>query len=165
MSQRICKHCGGPMPAGKRAYALYCCPSCVKAVHRARSLAWYAAHKEEVAMYKIDYDLTYRAAHKEERAAKNAAYNNAHREEKLAYTRDYKKQYPERAAAHRKALRAYQDPEPCYLCGELGTDRHHPDYNFPCYIVWLCASCHMRLHAGWFELIETGPTVKEEAQL
>lgn len=40
----------------------------------------------------------------------------------------------------------YPNPEPCVICGEEGEHRHHPDYNKPLEIVWLCESCHHKLH-------------------
>ena len=40
----------------------------------------------------------------------------------------------------------YPNPEPCVLCGKRGEHRHHPDYNRPFDIVWLCESCHHKLH-------------------
>ena len=40
----------------------------------------------------------------------------------------------------------YPNPGPCVLCGEMGEHRHHPDYQKPYEIIWLCASCHQRLH-------------------
>ena len=40
----------------------------------------------------------------------------------------------------------YPDPEPCIMCGVIGEHRHHPDYEKPLEIVWLCESCHHKLH-------------------
>lgn len=34
----------------------------------------------------------------------------------------------------------------CSLCGKRKSQRHHPDYNQPLLIVWLCADCHRALH-------------------
>ena len=38
--------------------------------------------------------------------------------------------------------------QPCALCGNENSQRHHPDYNKPLLIVWLCADCHRKLHKG-----------------
>jgi len=35
----------------------------------------------------------------------------------------------------------------CWHCGEDSPEAHHPDYNKPLSIVWLCRSCHQRAHA------------------
>lgn len=42
----------------------------------------------------------------------------------------------------------YPIPEPCAICGKDGQHRHHPDYSKPFEIVWLCESCHHKLHSG-----------------
>lgn len=36
--------------------------------------------------------------------------------------------------------------QPCALCGDVNSERHHPNYNEPLLIVWLCAKCHQELH-------------------
>lgn len=39
----------------------------------------------------------------------------------------------------------------CERCGEVepfSMDAHHPDYTRPLEVVWLCRSCHVRLHKG-----------------
>lgn len=36
--------------------------------------------------------------------------------------------------------------QPCAFCGNPNSQRHHPDYNEPLLIVWLCADCHRELH-------------------
>jgi hypothetical protein len=35
---------------------------------------------------------------------------------------------------------------PCAECGAEHTEGHHPDYNRPLYVVWLCRDCHRALH-------------------
>jgi hypothetical protein len=37
---------------------------------------------------------------------------------------------------------------PCRHCGESRTERHHPDYARPLYVIWLCRPCHLKLHAN-----------------
>jgi hypothetical protein len=40
-------------------------------------------------------------------------------------------------------------PDRCERCGERSrTDGHHPDYSRPLDVVFLCRSCHMRLHSA-----------------
>ena len=36
--------------------------------------------------------------------------------------------------------------QPCALCGNENSLKHHPDYTKPLLIVWLCADCHRELH-------------------
>lgn len=56
----------------------------------------------------------------------------------------------------------------CVLCEEDNVDAHHPDYNFPNQIVWLCPSCHSIEHiklrakrpTSWDKFIVTIPNLK-----
>jgi hypothetical protein len=37
---------------------------------------------------------------------------------------------------------------PCAVCGSSeNVDRHHPDYDRPMVVIWLCRRCHQRHHA------------------
>ena len=36
--------------------------------------------------------------------------------------------------------------KPCENCGILNVVAHHPDYNKPLYIMWLCRKCHSIWH-------------------
>lgn len=37
---------------------------------------------------------------------------------------------------------------PCVICGDIPTHRHHPDYNKPFDIIYLCPLHHKGLHIG-----------------
>ena len=36
--------------------------------------------------------------------------------------------------------------QPCMKCGKQYGEAHHPDYNQPLLLIWLCHKCHMALH-------------------
>jgi hypothetical protein len=36
--------------------------------------------------------------------------------------------------------------QPCFICGELKTEGHHPDYDQPLSVVWLCVKHHKQCH-------------------
>ena len=36
---------------------------------------------------------------------------------------------------------------PCEVCGKPETDGHHPDYDRPMFVRWLCRLHHRQLHA------------------
>jgi hypothetical protein len=38
--------------------------------------------------------------------------------------------------------------EPCYFHREMIGEAHHPDYDQPWAVVWLCSSCHRRADHG-----------------
>ena len=35
---------------------------------------------------------------------------------------------------------------PCFICGEVKVEGHHPDYSRPLDVVWLCTQHHRQLH-------------------
>lgn len=61
--------------------------------------------------------------------------------------------YSKKRIAH-LVLRAASDelakvPEPCAICGDTQYPQaHHPDYDQPYLIQWLCMACHVRTHKG-----------------
>lgn len=47
--------------------------------------------------------------------------------------------------AHR--MGRLKPPEACEECGSaVRLDKHHPSYDAPLVVRWLCRSCHLRLH-------------------
>jgi hypothetical protein len=71
---------------------------------------------------------------------------------KAAYMRNWRKNHPlndeQRFKANaRSYANAYQrrglvKKEPCMLCGSENSQKHHPDYSKPLFIIWLCKECH-----------------------
>lgn len=35
---------------------------------------------------------------------------------------------------------------PCNFCGDKKTEMHHEDYSKPLDVMWLCKSCHLKIH-------------------
>lgn len=91
-----------------------------------------------------------RAAVKAHRAANIERYRERERQRvrdwtrTTATTRAWRERYPERRRAHVKAIRTHTEPPPicerCHLPKRL--ERHHPDYDQPKLIQWLCKPCH-----------------------
>lgn len=40
---------------------------------------------------------------------------------------------------------------PCRLCGKKQSQAHHPDYNKPLDVEWLCLDCHWQIHKTIYE--------------
>lgn len=36
--------------------------------------------------------------------------------------------------------------QPCAICGDSNSQKHHPDYNKPLEVIWLCRPCHLKTH-------------------
>lgn len=66
------------------------------------------------------------------------------------YNNWYRKEYPKRAkcvAALNRAVRGGKIFKiPCWVCGERKVEAHHPDYDAPLAVVWLCAVHHKEIH-------------------
>jgi hypothetical protein len=51
-------------------------------------------------------------------------------------------------AALRSGLRrGLVQPQPCEVCGETKAEAHHPDYDRPLMVQWLCRVHHKQVHA------------------
>jgi hypothetical protein len=74
----------------------------------------------------------------------------------------WKAEHPERRAAHvivGNALRkGALKRHPCWVCGEKA-EAHHPDYDRPLDVVWLCQPHHKQAHA----LVANEPAMQEVA--
>jgi hypothetical protein len=70
--------------------------------------------------------------------------------------REWKKTHPLKGEARQRQIaRSYANsykkrgvlkPQPCQWCGRQATKMHHPDYDKPLQVEWLCDPCHHRLH-------------------
>lgn len=54
-------------------------------------------------------------------------------------TRSYANVYEKRGLLRRK---------PCNVCGDGKSEKHHPDYDRPLHVMWLCRKHHLELHAA-----------------
>ena len=54
--------------------------------------------------------------------------------------------YLARWYARRMTANGTIEKMPCAFCGNEQSQRHHPDYDQPLLIVWLCRDCHRILH-------------------
>jgi len=65
-----------------------------------------------------------------------------------------KRQHENTRQQTKKAIKSGRlTKQPCKICGATNKiHAHHDDYNNPLSVVWLCASCHAKLHRGTVKL-------------
>jgi CRISPR/Cas system CMR-associated protein Cmr3 (group 5 of RAMP superfamily) len=65
----------------------------------------------------------------------------------------YKEEYPERHSARIAVNNAVRDGRlyklPCWTCGSLEVEAHHPDYDSPLDVIWLCTKHHAEVHRDY----------------
>jgi formylmethanofuran dehydrogenase subunit E len=68
----------------------------------------------------------------------------------------YQKSNPKKNLARVKLFQAIKANKinklPCILCGEKANG-HHPDYNKPLEVIWLCPRHHRHIHTGRIDLL------------
>lgn len=78
--------------------------------------------------------------------AKTEAYEASHEAAVLRWSA----RYPERRAASHAVSNAIRDGklfrQPCWVCGNKA-QAHHPDYDRPLDVIWLCPPHHKQAHA------------------
>ena len=103
--------------------------------------------------------VEYYANHREERREYAKKYRMTHRKEHNEYMRKWRVRHQEdpiKAKARHAVGHAIRDgkiiKQPCSVCGTLkNIQAHHPDYNEPLEVVWLCRKHHMELHSKYKE--------------
>lgn len=120
------------------------CKECVKARVR--------RNREKNAEYYRAYD---RLRYRQDEARKahcQAAGRNYNREKRKALTQKRRDDSPEKFRARNAVNNGLRNgtvkkPDGCFFCqSEGGLHAHHEDYSHPLDIVWLCSSCHGKLH-------------------
>jgi glutamate synthase domain-containing protein 2 len=75
---------------------------------------------------------------------------------------EYEARFPQRKKAVQALNNAVRDgkvkKQPCWVCGEKAV-AHHPDYDQPLDVVWLCQAHHRQTHA----LVANDPSMQEVA--
>jgi hypothetical protein len=111
-----------------------------------------ATKKNRIA--KIEYYRSYdrmRASQSHRvKARKEYAQTDAYRESHNKATKKYIESQPKRRAAHVAVSNALRDGKlqrlPCLVCGAKA-EAHHPDYDRPLDVMWLCSEHHAQAHA------------------
>lgn len=99
------------------------------------------------------YMRDYRAKNRAKLREYNRVYNSSWRKAN-GYKNElsWQSKHPERVAAQRKARYALKigliSKTPCNFCGSEEVVAHHPDYNKPIEVVWVCKVHHREIHYG-----------------
>lgn len=169
-SRKVCIICGKLKPfcsfpkyktrKGKIAYKNQCkvCSSLYKKQHYLNNREKYLERSKnqkikDPVKYK-EYLKSYYREHSEERKISDKDYAKKNREKINAYQR-YWRSLPQNSVKKdawkmvQLALKfnILQRPNCCSNCGvKCKPEAHHNDYNKPLDIVWLCKSCHEKVH-------------------
>jgi len=107
---------------------LNCCKECVKIAT--------AQHRQKNIDYCRQYDIK-----RNKTPRRKAKWADAQRRRRA--------EHPERGIANQKLERAIKKgliiPQPCVICGDNAIG-HHPDYQKPLEVIWLCKPHHSQLH-------------------
>ena len=132
MNDKKCKDCGDIKPLTEfykciqnNSYYFY--QSYCKDCDKKRSRAWYINNLKEGRIIRAEWQENNKALHME-------------------HVKAYEARHPERKAAWIKA-RPIPMPERCEQCGDVSKIcRHHPDYQKPKDVKFLCMDCHKKEH-------------------
>jgi hypothetical protein len=90
-------------------------------------------------------------------ARKEYAKTEAGKKAKAKALRNYREKHTDRYFAHRVFGAALKDGKvlkmPCFVCGDINVEGHHPDYSRPLDVVWLCKKHHTETHNLTKELL------------
>lgn len=143
--KRTCNGCGETKPRSDFYVSSKAkCKECIKASVRADRAA--------KADYYRAYDRKrYRDQPKRKIAARLSSQSEAGVRSRMASTARSRIEQPEKYKARNAVNNALRDGKiertPCYFCGGVHRlQAHHEDYDHPLDVVWLCASCHGKLH-------------------
>ena len=141
-----CKSCERNLPADDFYVSNQSnCKECVRA--RVRQ------NRADKAEYYRAYDRKrYRDQPKRKEAARRSAASEAGLKSKARATARSRAEEPQKWKARNAVSNAIRDGKlergtECYFCKCTGNlQAHHEDYDHPLDVVWLCASCHGKLH-------------------
>lgn len=160
MESKICNNCKNTLPVsffskdrnkkdGLRTICKPCTGEKTKARYAANSdalkayaIKWRKENKEKVEQYKRENAELLREKQRQKRAKNpEKVYEEGRR-----YYETNAKRVIARARLHRAIASGKVVPMLCQVCGEYAHG-HHPDYDRPLDVVWLCPKHHAQAHA------------------
>ncbi len=133
---KVCSLCAKPKPLSEF-------PTC-KALRDGR--------RNECKRCTKEYIRAWRDRNFEQVRERDKAYAAQPHVREAVYKRNavWRENNPQKRRAHyifHRALKAgLIKPQPCWICGERA-EAHHPDYDEPLLVVWLCKPHHKQTHA------------------
>lgn len=76
----------------------------------------------------------------------HAAHQRKFRPRHSQLSPEARKRANARSYAHVYLKRGKLQRQPCAVCGEMEAQMHHPDYDKPLEVIWMCVDCHMDHH-------------------
>jgi hypothetical protein len=139
----LCKACGNDCSPDQFYVSNQTrCKECIKAATRKNRL-------EKIEYYR-SYDRMRGSQPHRVAARKEYAETDAYRESHNKASRKYVETQPKRRSAQVAVGNALRDGRlqrmPCLVCGKKA-EAHHPDYDRPLDVMWLCHEHHMEAHA------------------
>jgi hypothetical protein len=105
-------------------------------------------HKES---YRL-YQKTWRGKHKDQIKAYQRLWRKKHPEDNLRHINNSIEAFKRKARQLlRNAIRnGVMKKQPCKVCKDQKAQAHHPDYNKPLAVIWLCPLHHAQIHSPYF---------------
>jgi uncharacterized protein (DUF983 family) len=144
---KLCKLCGEQKPLSDFYSQVARCKECHKAAMAKRR----AENLDAIRAYDRARGSLPHRVEARTKFQKTDAYKRSHKDA----TAKYVAKHPKRRAAQIAVGNAIRDgrlaKKPCQVCGCERTEAHHPDYDAPLDVVWLCVPHHVEVH----QLVET----------
>jgi hypothetical protein len=143
MDQLTCVACDALKPRADFYANDRKCKECRKAMVR-------LAREKNADHYK-QYDKA--RANRPDRVAARAEYaqTDAGKQARIRARHKWQAANAKQKAAHDAVSRAVRTgrlvKQPCFICGADNVEAHHPGYDSPLAVVWLCVDHHKELHA------------------
>lgn len=150
---RTCKECGRKKSendftiACKRGSKVYYCSYCRECDNERRTKRYYKNHSHE-----LEFRREYYRNNKDKWKGHNDLTENE-KARKIELQRERRARDRRKSKAYKAIAKAIKNGElvPSSKCQKCGNGKnkivaHHPDYNKPLFVEWLCEACHMSLH-------------------
>ena len=117
--------------------------------------AWYLANRES----QLEYSREWRRTHQEQCDYLNQRRYQRHRDDIITQNALWARENPEKRRTRGIIYNNIKSgkmerPDICSLCGiDTEVQAHHEDYTKPLEVIWLCRSCHKRVHTRTLSLV------------